>query len=185
MKIQKLTNQQKVVLGIVMLGIVWAFFKYLYSPMGKKVNDAKRDLMEKQEKLRITETKALRKDALVKEYELLKAEEKTVEKKLPRQKELPVLLRELNNILKKYKVNFINLLPQASTPREYFIEFPFTINVTANFHNLGLFLTDLGQMDRIINAQNLQITQKQATDQDTTNITASFQIVAYTYKEGS
>ena len=182
-KLKRMNKQQKMLLGIVAVAMVWVFYSYLYSPLVEKISSARQELTEKEEKLRNTESKALRRDQLLKEFELLRQDEKEVEKKLPRNKEIPKLLKDITTAFKKYRVNFNNFSPQAQAIKTYFNEIPFNITVTSSFHNLALFFTEIGQMETIINTQNLQMSPRNPTDEDPSNISASFSIITYTFKE--
>src|SRR5574339_424198 len=45
----------------------------------------------------------------------------------------------------------------AETRREFYAELPINVKVTGNYHDMGAFASDVGQLSRIVTLQNVQI----------------------------
>lgn len=179
----KLNKQQKILLVIVSIASIYGFYSYLWRPLGTKTKTAEKKITELKGRLQLARTNTQELERLKKEMELLTTELKKMEARLPKKKEIPSLLRNLARMAEKYQVNVTNFAPQAPNPREYYIELPFSIQSVTNYHGLATFLTALGQGERIINTTNLRLTAQSGSEEKT--ISATFDLITYTFKEGS
>lgn len=179
----KLTNQHKILIGLIGIALVYGFYTYLWCPMGTKTKDAEKKITDLKSKLQLVRGSTQELERIKKEMEFLTAELKEIELCLPKKKEIPSLLRKLTQLAEKYQVNIANLTPLVPSPREYFVELPFSIQATTNYHGLATFLTALGQGERIINTTNLRLTAQTGSEEKT--VSAAFNLITYTFKEGS
>ncbi|NIM03829.1 type 4a pilus biogenesis protein PilO, partial [bacterium] len=100
-----MTKQQKILLGILGVLVFFMFYKYLYGPLGLKLKKAKEELVTKEAKLTIARARANRLDQLMSDYELLRVKVAEAEKRLPREKEIPRLLRDVTGAGRKFKID--------------------------------------------------------------------------------
>lgn len=108
----------------------------------------------------------------------LRAEKEAAEKKLPREKKFPDLIRTITTLSHKYKVNIVSITPAGSAQVEYFTRVSYTISLNGNYGDVGRFLTALGLEERILTSENLTMT---ATATDDASLSAQFVLVAYQY----
>jgi len=181
---QQITNQQKVML--VILGIIGliVFYKRAFAPLGKKAKKYQEEIREKEQRLANIKRKIANLAQLEAEYKELKKEVEIAEKKLPRKKELPELIRSITDIGKKYGIDIDNFRPagMSTPPGKNYIEYRFTLNLKSSYHRLAAFFTDICQQDRIININNLTLSPKTPTPDDPSDIQANFTLVVYTFK---
>ena len=179
-----MTKQQKVLLGILGVFVLFIFYKYFYNPIGLKVSKVKNELATKQAKLTVARERANRLDELKADYELLKVKVEKAEKKLPREKEIPRLLREVTGAGRKFKIDISGFEPRPEEPQEYYISHPFEMSLETQYHNLANFLAEIGQLERIFHIRNLSlIPTLESESQKLKGITAGFQLYTYTFKE--
>lgn len=182
----KLTKQHKILLILVSIASIYVFYNYLWHPLGIigiKTKTAEKKITELKGKLQLARTNTQELERIKKEMESLTTELKEIEVLLPKKKEIPSLLRNLTRMAERYQVNITNLTPQLPSPKEYFVELPFSIQSFANYHSLSTFLTTLAQGERIINTTNLRLSAQSGSEEKT--ISATFNLITYTFKEGS
>ncbi len=177
----QLTKDQitQIVGGVVFAGVFGYFYLfYFWLPTSKtiEVNTKKVASMESDiNKARMQ--KAKYKDLEAK-LASLRAEKEAAEKKLPREKKFPDLIRTVTTLSRKYKVNVLSITPAGSAQVEYFTRVSYNITLKGNYGDVGRFLTALGLEERILTSENLAIA---ATPGGDTSVSAQFVLVAYQY----
>lgn len=179
-KIQ-LTKEQmgQIAAGVLFGGLfVYAYLNYFWLPLAKTIadNTARVAVME-QDINNAKMQKAKYKDLEAK-LESLRAEKEEAQKKLPRDRKFPDLLRTVADLSKKYGVNIQAINPTGSAKEEYFVKVYYTLNVSCDYHALGRFMTALGLEERILAMENLNVT---GTPGASTSVNATFTLVAYQY----
>jgi type IV pilus assembly protein PilO len=179
-----MTKQQKVMLGIFGFLVFFMFYKYAYGPLGLKLKKVKNELVTNRAKLAVARERAHRLDQLKTDYDVLKIKVEKAEEKLPREKEIPRLLRDITDAGGKFKVDISNFQPRAEEPQKYYISHPFLMTVESNYHNLAYFLAEIGQYERIFHVRNLGITPiVEKEGEKLKGISTDFQLYTYTFKE--
>ncbi|XXF76627.1 type 4a pilus biogenesis protein PilO [Myxococcaceae bacterium GXIMD 01537] len=79
---------------------------------------------------------------------------------LPENKDLEELLAQLNDIGKKSGLEISKVEPGAETSGggEFFARIPIKMTVNGNYHEIGMFLQELANMRRIVNVNNIKLT---------------------------
>ena len=174
-KIQ-LTKEQlgQIVVGVLFGGLfIYVYAVYFWMPVSAsiKINSEKAASMESDIQ------KAKYKD-LEATLTSLKAEKEAAQKRLPKERQLPDLLKTLTALSKKYKVEIQNITPSGSTKGEYFAKDAYQIAVRGDYHSIGKFLTALGMEERILTMENLNLA---GTPGGATSASATFTLMAYQY----
>ncbi|MEA3506927.1 MAG: type 4a pilus biogenesis protein PilO [Elusimicrobiota bacterium] len=178
----EITQQQKIVLGVLaVIGLIF-FYSKVYAPMGGKINEARQTLHEKEAKLKDMQIKARQLDSLEKEFNLLEQQLEITEKKLPRTKELPEFIRTITRTVEKYNMDVDNLRPGSRTEGQYYMTYPYSLSLNNDYHTLGRFFSEIAQLDRIFNIKGLNLTSA-TSEEGQENLRASFSIIAYTFKQ--
>ncbi|MEE9316045.1 MAG: type 4a pilus biogenesis protein PilO [bacterium] len=178
-----MTKQQKVLVGILGVLAFFMFYKYLYGPLGLKLKKVKNELATKQSKLTLARARTGRLEQLKTDYELLRVKVAEAEKKLPREKEIPRLLRDITSAGRKFKIDISDFRPRAEKQQEYYVSHPFLITLETNYHNLARFLAEIGQYERIFHIKNLSVTPILEDEKKLKGISTDFQLYTYTFKE--
>lgn len=176
-------NVQNLIGGI-MLGIaaIWAFFHWAYGPMGVKIIDLEKKIQKKETKLEETRKKAEKLPELKKEYEALKGELADVEKKLPKKSDIPEILKIVTRIGREYSIDITNFKPRKSTREKYYTTYPMAMGINTTYHRLGLFMTKMGQQERVMGFKDLNISSSMDEDYNV-SMTVGFTLCAYTFNE--
>lgn len=76
---------------------------------------------------------------------------------LPKQKEIPDLLRNISDLGKGAGLDFLSFTPGGETPKDFYSEIPVNISIKGPYHNLGFFLDQVSKLDRIVTVNNINI----------------------------
>jgi len=69
---------------------------------------------------------------------------------LPREKEIPKLLKDISALGTNAGLDFLTFKPQADVPRDFYSEIPISINVRGPYHNMGFFFDQVSKLERIV-----------------------------------
>lgn len=144
-KIQQLI----IMMPIILIAGIFGYFKYLLSPLSEKSKALNLELEQIKKDYKDSEARAARLPKLEQEITVLNNEIKEIEKRLPPGADVPNLIRLLSKKMETYQIIWNRLAPGTQSSKEHYIEHFYTIPFTCSYHNLALFLTEVGQMERI------------------------------------
>jgi type IV pilus assembly protein PilO len=79
-------------------------------------------------------------------------------KQLPNKAQMDALLVDINQAGLSRGLQFELFRPaQNESAREFYAELPITVRVTGNYHDMGAFAADVGQLPRIVTLNDVQI----------------------------
>jgi type IV pilus assembly protein PilO len=85
---------------------------------------------------------------------------------LPDDPETPAFLSALQSVATLTGVNLTSWNPQEEQPQEFYAKIPMKLTLAGKFHQVAKFFHSVGQIDRIINVEDIQIKQPKATGDD-------------------
>jgi len=173
---------QVLVFLAIALGIVGVAY-YIAPNLGEMRAEIRRlegDLAEKERK--ITEGRAIEQRLPEFEREIAMLQQKLgdVQQILPTNQETGDLLRWIKNLGDQSNLDLKSFAPGSLRPVEFYKEFPIEMQVIGRYHDLGMFLDRVSKYSRIINVDNLSMTQAKVRDK---TITASFTATTFVYDE--
>lgn len=124
------------------------------------------------------------------EYAKLHEKWKDAQSLLPHEKEVANLLRKITKVGSQAGVEFLLFEPQQTVKREFIVENPVKVRVRGQYHQLGIFLSKVANLDRIVNVSNIHISQvdenenKKNKENRKFTIEADMILTAYTLVEG-
>jgi type IV pilus assembly protein PilO len=86
--------------------------------------------------------------------EQLSREQKKI---LPDDSETPAFLSAIQGVATISGVNLTSWSPTEEIPQEFFAKVPMKLTLSGKFHQVAKFFYGVGQLDRIINVENIQI----------------------------
>lgn len=180
----QLTQTHKVFIAIIAVFGIILMYNNVFKPLNVRINTARTQLEQKERKLVETKNKAQNLDFLKQEYQQVIKRVQVAEKKLPKNREIPQLIRDVTNVGKKYGIEINILTPQPVRAKQYYQEFPFGMNISTRFNMLAQFFSDLGQFERIFKIENLNISEKPAAGpEDMPGVSATYTLVAFTARD--
>ena len=163
--------QKTIVVGIllVIVGYVYfftSFMPFFFQPLKSRVNtlDSEYDKISAElEKARKTVNSLAR---LEEEYERLHDKWIAAQSLLPQEKEVAQLLRKVTRAGSQSGVQFELFEPQIPITGEFITENPVKVKIRGEYHEVGVFLSKVANLDRIINVSGLKV--KPYKDKDNT-----------------
>ena len=154
---------------------IWLF----YLPKSEEIAQTRAEIAKLQQKLNqaIVRAKALKKFEA--EYAEVDAQFQEALKLLPNTKEIPSLLKAITQLGTDSQLEFLLFSPQRERPQDFFMEIPVSIEVSGTYHNVAVFFDKVGQMERIVNILNVNMSPQK--DRSTT-LTTKCDAVTYRFK---
>jgi type IV pilus assembly protein PilO len=117
------------------------------------------------------------------EAEIASLEQKLgdIQQILPTDQETGDLLAWIKNVGDQSNLDLKSFSPGALRPVEFYKEFPIEMQVVTRYHDLGIFLDRVSKYSRIINVDNLRVSQSRERDK---TISASFTATTFVYDPG-
>jgi type IV pilus assembly protein PilO len=154
----KVPLQQKLAglgLFIVLIGI--ATYTLSVSGSMEKVTQLDAEITTQEGKLVELEQKAQHRTQFLREVERLKQRLREAEEQLPKQAEIPKVLRDIDYEAKQAGLRVDRFEPQAEALQGDFAAMPLKMTVRGNYHELAVFLDRLAKMPRIVNVTDLNM----------------------------
>ncbi len=146
---------------IVILGYVYfftSFMPFFFQPQRMRISTLEVEydkISAELEKARKTVNSLAR---LEEEYERLHEKWVAAQSLLPREKEVAGLLRTVTRAGTQAGVEFELFEPGQPVVKEFITENPVNVKVRGDYHEVGVFLSKVANLDRIVNVTDLKIT---------------------------
>jgi type IV pilus assembly protein PilO len=92
--------------------------------------------------------------------------QRELNKILPETTEYPAFLSALQGVANVAGVQLQGWAPQEEVVQKFFARVPMKLTVVGKFHQIAKFFYGVGQLDRIINIENISLTQPKAKGDD-------------------
>ncbi len=172
----EVTKQQKIILGVLaVVGFIY-FYSSVFAPMSGNIQSAENELQNKRNELTEMRARADQLDVLEAEFEILAEHLKRTEEHLPRSEELPEFIKTITALAGRFDMEIRSISVLGVSSGEYYRTHPYRLELSNDYHTLGHFFAELGQMDRIFGIRNLTLSGAEEGD-----VVAHFDIVAYTF----
>jgi type IV pilus assembly protein PilO len=92
--------------------------------------------------------------------------QRELNKILPETTEYPAFLSALQGVANVAGVQLQGWSPQEEVVQKFFARVPMKLTIVGKFHQIAKFFYGVGQLDRIINIENISLTQPKAKGED-------------------
>jgi type IV pilus assembly protein PilO len=120
-------------------------------------------------------------DRVEQEYEILREQWQVAQTLLPEENEMPNLLRKVTAAGQQSGVEFDLFRPRDPLPRDFYTDNPVEVRVAGGFHQTGVFLSRLANLNRIVNVADLQMSGLADQSTSPATVETSFLLTAYTH----
>jgi len=148
----------KIGVGLLFMALVGAlFFVFVYEDLSNELASAKQREGVLRNDLRQAETakEAYQRDRDEKIRSEARAEQ--TKKILPDDPETPAFLASLQQTATIAGINLTSWTPVDEVPQEFFAKVPMKLTITGRYHQVAKFFYGVGQLDRIINMEDIQM----------------------------
>jgi type IV pilus assembly protein PilO len=190
-------NVQKSIIVVILLAIFgYVYFFTSFLPFFFQPKKAKIETLSSEYEKMSAELEKARKTVgnlarLEEEYERLHKKWEAAQELLPLEEEVAELLRKVTKIGHQAGVEFVLFEPQAPVQKEFLMENPVKVRVQGEYHEVGVFLSKVANLDRIVNVSKLQIApydtkgkKKDGKHNKGYTVTAEMTMSAYVLVEG-
>ena len=180
----KLTKeqQQMIVASVLMtVAFVYSYWTYFWKPTSAKIVELRSKIESTDREITEARRQAARLPQLRAQIQELEEKAEAAEKKLPKTKELPLLIETLSDLARQNSVTIANFSQSGASTRDYFVEVNYTLQIRGSYHSIGRFLTALALQERIFHSRNLTLSPQSGGAAGET-VSGQFQLVAFQYK---
>lgn len=135
-------------------GLFWYFY---WSPATDERDEKATKLETLNKEIRALEVTAQKLGEFQREVALLEKKLETLKTILPPAKETPDLMRKVQALAAQSNLTINNFTPGATVNRDFYQEWPISMGVVGNYHNLALFFDKVSRLPRLVNVSNLKI----------------------------
>ncbi|MFP3982249.1 MAG: type 4a pilus biogenesis protein PilO [Desulfurivibrionaceae bacterium] len=157
-KIVPLDLSKKIGIWLAALLIPCLAFYFLYYT-GKTEEIEK--LEKQQSRLESDLARVKKRSRKIKEHKAEMKEVKTMfdmaARLLPEKQEIPSLLTSISEIGRSSGLDFHSFTPQKERKKRFYAEIPVNIKVQCSYHEAGVFLDKISNLDRIVTVSNLSM----------------------------
>lgn len=173
-------NTQKIMILIILLaGAIYLFYSHVYTPRMQQIQQLQIEYNRSNSLLLKTKQTIATLPQLQKQIENLEQRWAYLQELLPTKKEVPSLLRMITIAGEKSGIEFIFFKPLPIRTHEFYIENPYQIKVVGGYHQLGQFISHIGNLSRIVYVSGLTVTAYKDEDRPEHTVQAEFIGTAY------
>ena len=163
----KLSGIAKVAVGVgVLLICAAAYYFVFYSDMSQSIERA-----QSREKTLHADLAAARQSEFAFQRDLAELTERQqrqnqLAKVLPNSTEYPAFLSSLQSVSNMSGITLSAWAPQPEVLDKFYARVPMRLDLEGRFHQIAKFFYGVGQLDRIINMENISMTDPREVDKD-------------------
>ena len=141
---------------IVLLPAVAFYFAY-YQPKAEEIANLEKKKVTLQKEIKEVKKKAANLAKFEKELEEARGKYLEMAVLLPKDKEIPQLLKDISSLGRTAGLDFNTFKPLPDVPRDFYAEIPISIKVRGPYHNMGYFFDQVSKLERIVSVTNVKM----------------------------
>jgi Tfp pilus assembly protein PilO len=158
-----------------------AFF-FFFKPRNAKLQTLKAERVKVEQEVQKLKEKKRELDKIEADITAMTAKLRTLEVSIPQRKETADILRQIQGLAYDSRLDVLKFAPAAEIHREFYSEWPIPIQVSGNYHNLGLFFDKLSKFARVFTIENFTI-KALAKQKDLNTVSANWTAKTYFFSD--
>jgi type IV pilus assembly protein PilO len=158
-----------------------AFFFY-FKPQNTKLTALKTERIKVEGEVQNLKQKKRELDKIEADITAMTAKLKTLEINIPQRKETADILRQIQTLAYDSRLDVLRFAPGTEINKEFYAEWPIPIQVSGNYHNLGMFFDRLSKFPRVFTIENFTI-KTLARQTDLNTVSANWTAKTYFFAE--
>jgi type IV pilus assembly protein PilO len=158
-----------------------AFFFY-FKPQNAKLKALTAERVKVEAEVQNLKQKKRELDKIEADIAAMTAKLKTLEVNIPQRKETADILRQIQALAYDSRLDVLRFAPGTEINREFYAEWPIPIQVSGNYHNLGMFFDKLSKFPRVFTIENFTV-KSLARQTDLNTISANWTAKTYFFAE--
>jgi len=143
-----------------------AYWTVFYADIDGRIEAAKNAEKNLQKNLADARKVEVKYQADLKELTDREQRQRDLEKVLPTKTEHPAFLSSLQSVANMTGVTLTAWAPQGEVREKFYARIPMKLTLEGRFHQIAKFFYGVGQVDRIINVENITIDHPEVRDED-------------------
>ncbi len=143
-----------------------AYYVVFYSDVSSKIAAAESQQTKLEADLKKAKTAELAYQKDLEELARRRERERELNKVLPEQTEYPAFLSSVQSVANSSGVTLSAWTPQSEVKEEYYARVPMEVSLEGRFHQVAKFFYGVGQNERIMNMENISITDPKVVDDE-------------------
>lgn len=177
--LSKLGLPARIAIGFFMLVLpIAAYFTVFHSEIQSEINAATGTHQKLEEELKKAQAAEVAYQRDVAELAERERNKRELMKMLPAEKEAPAFLSSLQNVAHLVGVELLAWTPEEGQPEEFYARIPMRLELRGRFHQIAKFMYNVGQLDRIINMENISITTQKTSKKGKDASTVQVKVLA-------
>jgi len=181
--------QKFIAIGLGSVAILYLYFLSPFLPFGHRAVAEDRAQLEQEYRQLSSDLSKARQtltnlEEVERQYQVITQRWEVASELLPGERELAALLRKVSLVGQQSGVEFELFKPKAIMPGELYVEHPVEVKVVGGYHQVGAFLAEVANLDRIVNVSNLTMDELDVPEGEESStrqtVRASFIATAYT-----
>jgi type IV pilus assembly protein PilO len=163
--LDRLGTGGKIILSLVLVGLVAAvYFVVFYGDLATSIDQA--NAAQKQLNTQLAAAMDAKADYQKDFDEKTRKEQLAAQQKkvLPDEAEMPSFLASIQNVATASGISLTSYTPQDEEPGQYYAKVPMALTLSGRFHQVARFFYGVGQLDRIINVEDIDMVVKKSTE---------------------
>lgn len=167
------------ILAVVIFGIIFLVY---FKTKNNELKSLKEERMTTEQEVEMLKTKKRQLDRIKEEIVMLSKVLNELEAIIPKRKEIWDILRKMQQLALNSRLNIVKFLPKGEIDKEFYYEWPISIEITGSFHNLAIFFDRLSNFSRLFNIEDFSI-KSLSSQTDTSTISAAYTAKTYIFRE--
>ena len=101
---------------------------------------------------------------------------------IPKRKEIWDILKKMQQLAVNSRLDIVKFLPKGEVDMEFYNEWPISIEITGNYHNLAIFFDRLSNFSRLFNIEDFSI-KSLGKQTESSTISAAYTAKTYIFRE--
>jgi type IV pilus assembly protein PilO len=154
----KLGLPAKILAGVILCGLVFGVhYVFIYTDIAAKIDTAKRKSADLDRDLTAQKQAQASYFADRDELAMRQQRQRELNKVLPEEAEAAAFLSAIQQVSNTSGINLKAWSPQEEQASQFYAKVPMRLEITGKYHQLTKFVYEVGKLDRIINMENIQI----------------------------
>jgi type IV pilus assembly protein PilO len=163
--LEKLSLPGRIAIGIVILALpLVVYFVIFHSELQAKISSAQNTALRLDAELKQAKAAEHAYQEDLQELAERERNRRELMKILPETTEYPAFLSSIQNVANLVGVELRGWTPQEEVPDEFYARVPMKLELAGRFHQLAKFFYYVGQSERIINMENIALTDPKKKD---------------------
>ena len=167
------------VLAVALFGVIYLFF---FKPRNDRINNIKEERIRVEGELNQLKAKKRQLDQIENDLRAMTATLEELEVVIPQQREIYDILKQIQTLAYDSQLDIERFINRGEIDKEFYWEWPISMEIRGNYHNLAIFFDRLSRFSRLFNTENFSI-RALPRQTEAQTISATTTVKTYIFRE--